>query len=448
MKSTIDWSAVEKEAIDLLSAYLRINTTNPPGNETAGAVFLKNLLEAEGIAAEMIGPEPDRLSVISGYSSAEPAAVLLLHHIDVVPAEADKWLQPPFSGAVIDDEVWGRGALDCKSLGIMELMAFVLLKRQGLEPERKIIYAATADEEAGGARGVSWLLQHHANRLRCRHVINEGVGLGFANDRHTVYLCQVAEKASCWTRITFTGRPGHGSVPHDDNCILHMARAVQALASHEFPIKITAPIQGFLSGFAAVQHFMPEAECLGLLDPSLCAGVLTRIPDPVLRRIIAALVKNTAVPTVIGGGSRTNVIPGICSCEVDCRILPGETPEELRATLAAILDACGCGEYTLEVSGSLASASPRDTGLYRVLEKSFQKHDPRARMLPYMSPGATDSRFFRALGVPCYGVQMEASTAAIDRIHGHNERTGTRHLRFGIQVLYSALKTFCFEDTP
>ncbi len=448
MSNSIDWDAVEKEAAELLSAYLQINTTNPPGNETSGAVFLKNLLEREGIAAEMIGPEPDRLSIISEYSGAEPADVLLLHHLDVVPAEADKWQHPPFSGAVIDGEIWGRGAMDCKNLGIMELMAFMLLKRQGLEPERKILYAATADEEAGGSWGVSWLLQHHADRLRCRHVINEGVGLGFANDRHTVYLCQVAEKATCRTRITFRGRPGHGSVPHDDSCIVHMARAVQALAGHEFPVKIAAPIKGFLSGFAAVQHFMPEEECRGLLDPSRCQAVLDRIPDPVLRRIIAAMVKNTAVPTLIAGGSRGNVIPGECSCEVDCRILPGETPEELRATLAAILDACGCGEYTLEVSGNLASASPGDTDLYRVLEKSFEKHAPRARMLPYMSPGATDSRFFRSLGIPCYGVQMEASIDAIDRIHGHNERTSIGSLRFGIQVLYSALKTFCFKDTP
>ena len=447
MNSTIDWAAVEKEAVELLSAYLQINTTNPPGNETAGALFLKSLLEREGIAAEVIEPEPGRGSVISGYAGAEAAAeVLLLHHIDVVPAEADKWLHPPFSGAVIDGEIWGRGALDCKSLGIMELMAFLLLKRQGLHPERKIIYAATADEEIGGACGAQWLLQHHADKLRTRYVINEGVGLGFSNDRHNVYLCQVAEKAACWTRITFKGRPGHASVPHDDNCVVHMAKAVQALAAYKFPVKITAPIEAFLRGFAAVQQFMPEADCAGLLFPNLCETVLKRIPDPVLRRIISALVRNTAVPTLVSGGSKTNVIPGECYCEVDCRILPGETPREFKAALAAILDACGCGKYTLEMSGSLASASPYDTGLYRVLEKSFQAHDSRARLLPYMSPGATDSRFFRQLGVPCYGVQMEASTEAIDRIHGHNERTGIDHLTFGIKVLYSALKTFCFEN--
>lgn len=449
MTSPIDWTAVEQEAVDLLSAYLRIDTTNPPGNETAGALFLKEKLAAEGIEARVLGPEPGRCSVISRYAGIGDAAdVLLLHHIDVVPAEADRWRHPPFSGAVVDGEIWGRGAVDCKSLGIMELMAFALLKRQGLEPEKKIIYAATADEEAGGDCGVSWLLQHHAGLLRTRHVINEGVGLGFSNDRANVYLCQVAEKASCWTRITFTGRPGHASVPHGDNCVVHMARAAEALASHAFPVRITGPIEDLFAGFAAVQQFMPEDECRGLLDPDRCAAVLARIPDPVLRRIMAALVTTTAVPTVVSGGGKVNVIPAQCTLEVDCRILPGETPDGLKAALAAVLDARGCGEYTIDMAGSHATASSRDTALYRALAQSFQACDPRARLLPYMSPGATDSRFFRNLGVPCYGVQMEASTDAVDRMHGHNERTGIDHLTFGIRVLYAALKTFCFEDEP
>ena len=447
MSAGINWNSIEKEAADILVRYLHINTTNPPGNETAGAVFLKSLLEREGIACEIFESKPGRGSVISGFKgSGSMADVLLLHHIDVVPAEADKWLHPPFSGAVIDGDIWGRGAVDCKSLGVMELMAMVLLKRQGFEPEKKILYAATADEEIGGVWGVQWLLKHHPEKLRTHYVINEGVGLGFSNDTGTMYLCQVAEKAACWTRITFRGRPGHASVPHDDNCVVHMACAVQALAGHGFPVKITAPVEKFLRGFAAMQQYMPEAECAGLLDPARCEAVLARIAEPVLRRIIAALVKNTAVPTLIAGGSKTNVIPGECYCEVDCRILPGETPEHFKKTLAEILDAHGCGDYTIEMSGSLASASPCDTDFYRVLEQSFTRHDPSAHMLPYMSPGATDSRFFRQLGIPCYGVQMEPSIGAIDRIHGHNERTSIKQLTFGIKVLYDALKIFCFES--
>jgi acetylornithine deacetylase/succinyl-diaminopimelate desuccinylase-like protein len=448
MAFAIDWAAVEKEAVELLRAYLQINTTNPPGNETAGAIFLKGVLEREGIACEIFESAPCRGSLISAFAGGGAADVLLLHHIDVVPAEADKWLHPPFSGAVINGEIWGRGAVDCKSLGIMELLAFVLLKRQGLEPEKRIIYAATADEEIGGTWGVQWLLKHHPDKLRTRHVINEGVGLGFSNDTSTVFLCQVAEKAACWTRITFRGRPGHASVPHNENCVVAMARAVKALADYGFPIKITAPVEKFLRGFAAVQQFMPEADCAGLLDPTRCGAVLKRIADPVLRRIIAALVRNTAVPTLITGGSKTNVIPGQCCCEVDCRILPGETPEQFKQTLADILDRHGCGDYSIKMSGSLASESSCDTDLYRVLEKSFRKNDPLACMLPYMSPGATDSRFFRQLGIPCYGVQMEPSIDTIDRIHGHNERTSIQQLTFGIKVLYDAVKTFCYENRP
>jgi acetylornithine deacetylase/succinyl-diaminopimelate desuccinylase-like protein len=211
-------------------------------------------------------------------------------------------------------------------------------------------------------------------------------------------------------------------------------------------VSITAPVRAFLEGFAALQQFMPQADCAGLLDPARCEAVLERIPDPVLRRIVSALVRNTAVPTVVSGGSKTNVIPGECFCEVDCRILPGETPEGLRRTIEAVLDGQGCRDYAVEMSGSLASASPFDTGLYRVIQESFARHDARAKMLPYMSPGATDSRYFRQLGVPCYGLQMDASTEAVDRIHGHNERIAAERLTFGIKVLHSALKTFCYED--
>ena len=447
MAFTIDWAAVEKEAVELLSAYLQIDTTNPPGNETAGAQFLQTILEREGISCEVIEPVPGRGSVITGFTGEQPADVLLLHHIDVVPAEPRAWLYPPFSGTVVDGEIWGRGALDCKSLGIMELMALVLLKRQGLEPEKKIIYAATADEEIGGTCGVQELLRQAPGKLRTRYVINEGVGLGFADGRHNVYLCQVAEKAACWTRITFRGTPGHASVPHDRNCVIAMARAVQVLAEHKFPVRITAPAAAFLRGFASVQQFMPESECAGLLYPNLCETILKRIPDPVLRRIITALVKNTAVPTVVAGGGKTNVIPGECSCEVDCRILPGETPDELKKTITAVLDSHGCRDYTIEMSGSLASASPFATDLYRAIEAGFRRHDPRAVMLPYMSPGATDSRFFRQLGIPCYGVQMECSTEAVDRIHGHNERVRADSLLFGVKVLYDVLRMHCFPGS-
>jgi acetylornithine deacetylase/succinyl-diaminopimelate desuccinylase-like protein len=226
-----------------------------------------------------------------------------------------------------------------------------------------------------------------------------------------------------------------------------MARALQALAAHEFPVVMTPPMEAFFRGFAAVQQFLPGAACADLLDPARCQAALDRLPDPVLRHVLSALVRTTAVPTVAAAGSKTNVIPGECSCEVDCRILPGQTPDELRAAIEAILDGAGCRDYAIDMVGSVASASPIDTELYRAVERSFSAHDGRARVLPYMSPGATDSRFFRKLGVPCYGLQMDCSTQAAELIHGHNERIAAERLTFGIKVLHGALKNFCYEGS-
>ena len=442
----IDWSAVEKEAVDILSRYLQINTTNPPGYETAGALFLKGFLEKEKIPCAIYESMPGRGSLISAYSgdTGKPD-IMLLHHIDVVPAEEKKWSQPPFSGAVIDGEIWGRGAVDCKSLGIMELMAFILLKRQGLRPERHIVYAATADEEEGGAWGVKWLMDTYPEKLSTRYVINEGVGLGFSTATHTVYFCQVAEKGSCWTRIFFKGNPGHGSVPHDANCVVEMSRAIEALSQYQFPVFIAEPVKRFIGKLAAVQDFMGEDEFMGLLDARESSHVLEKIPYKALRQILAAEIKNTAVPTVVHGGSKTNVIPGECYCEVDCRILPGSTPGGLAKTIDEILKGRGCKNFTVEVAGSLSSESSVETPLYRALEAGFRKHDPRALVVPYMSPGATDSRFFRAKGIPAYGVQMGASLDSIERIHGHNERISIKELTLGIKILYDVIKNFCFK---
>ena len=236
----IDWNAVEKEAVELLSRYIQINTINPPGNELAGARFLQEIFAQEGIACEVFESDKGRGSLITQFSgSGSIPDILLLHHIDVVPVEEDKWEHPPLSGKVLNGEVWGRGALDCKSLGIMQVMAFLLLKRQGLSPQQHIVLAATADEEAGSTWGAEWLMQHVPEKLAARGVINEGGGLGLKTGRSNLHFCQVAEKGVCWVRISFQGKPGHGSLPHDSNCVVEMARAIEALAGYRPPFVVT-----------------------------------------------------------------------------------------------------------------------------------------------------------------------------------------------------------------
>ena len=442
---TVAWDAVEREAAETLSRYIQINTTNPPGNETEGACFLKDILEKEHIAADLYESMPGRGSLVSRYrGDRELPDLLLLHHIDVVPAEQEKWRYSPFSGASVGGEIWGRGALDCKFLGIMEFMAFILLKREGLCPEKYMVLAATADEEAGGAWGVRWLMENHPGLLAARYVINEGVGWGFDTGLCNLCLCQVAEKGACWMRITFSGRPGHASLPHDENCVVHMARAVELLSGSCFPVRVTAPVRKLIQGLAPVQELMPPEEFLRLLNEGDCRRVLEGIREKTFRHMLAATLRDTAVPTVASAGSKVNVIPGECYCEVDCRILPGTDPDELAIRIRELLEAGGCRNFTVAFKGkSQSSVSPTDTPLYRALEDSFTRHDPRARVVPYMSPGATDSRFFRARGIPAYGLQFDASIEATQRIHGHNERISIEQLIRGTRVLYDTARRFC-----
>ncbi len=440
----ISWDRVEKEAVAILSKYIQINTTNPPGNETEGAKFLKEILHKEHIHSDIYESRPGRGSLISRYCGAENIPkIILLHHIDVVPAEEEKWHCSPFSGAIEDGEIWGRGAIDCKSLGVMELMALLLLKREGLAPEKHFVLAATADEEAGGGLGVEWLMDRHPEKLQTQYVINEGMGLGFSTGEKNLYFCQVAEKGANWIRITFEGRPGHASQPHGDNCVAEMSRALDVLSAHTSPFRITAPVKKLIQGIAPEQRFMPQEEFLALLDESRCKDILERIPLQPLRQMLSALLHNTVLPTVVRAGSKTNVIPSQCYCEVDCRILPGSTPEELQQHITELLMSRQCKNFSVEFKGkSLPSESSAETALFTALSASFKKCDPKAKVIPYMSSGATDSRFFRQQGIVAYGLQIETSIEAIERIHGHNERITIPQLTKGIKILYDVLKKF------
>ncbi len=438
-----DWTEVEREAADLLSRYLQVDTTNPPGGETEGARFLQDVLAQDGIGSDIIESKPGRGNLVTHFEPTEESpAILLLHHIDVVPAEKQRWRHPPFSGRMEGDFIWGRGALDCKFLGIMQLLAFVLLKREGLHPERCFRLAATADEEAGGTWGVKWLMENRPDTLKALAVVNEGVGWAFPTTGRSLCLIQVAEKAACWMGIRFEGEPGHGSLPHGRNCMAGLGRALDALFSHRFPIRVTDTVSQLLQGIAPLQGFMPQERFLDLLRADAAQGVLDSLPDETVRTMLTAVLRNTAVPTCAQAGTKTNVIPGECSCDVDCRLLPGSTPDELRRAVQELLTASGCGSFSIDFADpGPATASPVDTPAFSALRQGFQAIDPNAAVLPYMSPGATDSRFFRQKNIPAYGVQIDATLDSVRTIHGHNERIRRDRLLQGVRALYTALRS-------
>jgi acetylornithine deacetylase/succinyl-diaminopimelate desuccinylase-like protein len=444
---TLDWEKVKEEAVQNLSQYLRADTTNPPGKEMAGARVLQQMLEREGFATTLLESQLDRGNLICTMKGKEGLSpLILLHHIDVVPAEADKWKYPPHSGAVLEGEIWGRGAQDCKSLGIIELMAFLLLKREGFQPKRDIVYMATADEETGGKWGVGWLFENHPRLMKAEYVINEGGGVGMIVGRKNVYTCQTAEKGICWLKLTFKGKPGHGSVPHGDNCVVKMAKAIERISAYRSPLRRNRTTDLFIKGIAEEQPFPRSWFVRQLLNPLLSQRVEKRIPDPGFKGMAGAILRNTFVPTVVQGGQKVNVIPSECFCQVDCRILPGVTPERIKEEVHRLL--FDLRDYEIEVlQTSPASESPSENPLYNALEKALKELDPKAKMIPTMLTGATDSRFFRDQGTVAYGFQpmmpMDNLSEYLSRVHGHDERIAVKDLLFGTRVLYQVLKEVC-----
>jgi acetylornithine deacetylase/succinyl-diaminopimelate desuccinylase-like protein len=443
----IGWEKIKEEAVQILSDYIKVDTTNPPGKEMAGVRYLQGILEKEGFSTTVLESQPDRgnlFCAVKGTDGLPP--LILLHHIDVVPAEAEKWKHPPYSGLVINGEVWGRGAQDCKSLGVIELIAFLLLKREGLMPKRDIIYMATADEESGGKWGVGWLFQNRPDIMKADYLINEGGGVGMVVGKRNIYTCQTAEKGICWLKLTFRGKPGHGSVPHDDNCIIKMAKAIERISSYRSPLHRTLTTENFIKGIAEEQNFPRSFLTRQLLNPLFTRSVEKRIPDPGLKGMVGAILRNTFVPTVVQGGQKTNVIPSECSCQVDCRILPGVDPEMVKAEVRDLL--FGIKDFEVEIlQTSPPSESPTDNPLYRALEKTLKQIDPKTKMIPTMLTGATDSRLFREKGTVAYGFQpmapLDNLSEYLSRVHGHDERISAEGLLFGTRVLYEVLRDFC-----
>ena len=304
---------------------------------------------------------------------------------------------------------------------------------------------ATADEETGAKWGVNWLFQNHPEMMKAEYVINEGGGVGMIVGKRHVYTCQTAEKGICWLKLTFRGKPGHGSVPQEDNCIAKMGKAIERISSYRSPLRRTLTTENFIKGIAEEQRFTRSFMMRQLLNPLFSKAVERRIPDPGLRGMVGAILRNTFVPTVVQGGQKTNVIPSECSCQVDCRILPGVTPEMIKDELRDLL--FGLRDFEIEIlQTSPASESPADNDLYRALQKTLKRMDPKAKMIPSMLTGATDSRYFRDRGTAAYGFQpmapMDNLSEFLSRVHGHNERISAESLVFGIKVLYEVLKDF------
>jgi acetylornithine deacetylase/succinyl-diaminopimelate desuccinylase-like protein len=432
---------MKHEAVELLSRYLKIDTTNPPGNEDRGVAFFAEILQKEGIAYKTYQASPGRSSIRADIpGTGEKGAVILLNHIDVVPARSDEWSVDPFSGEVKDGFIYGRGALDMKGQGILELLAFLEFKRKGLTPCRDLIFLAVADEEAGGKNGVQFLLNNHADEFQADLVINEG-GFGLSNvlpDR-PLFMIATAEKGVCRVKLTRSGPPGHGSAPHGENALEKLVQGLSRLLEKENPVIITPLIAEYFKQLASSWEFLkpylqdgnPETLVEALAQNSM-------LDNPHM----AAMLKNTISLNLLHAGNKVNVIPSSAEADLDIRLLPGTDPDTVISDIKAHL---ADEDIKVESAGaSRASESSMDTEDFAIIKEVHLAHFPDALAVASLLFGASDSRFFREKGIACYGVcPMLIGLEDLGKIHGIDERISEENMIKGTEVFIDIIKRLC-----
>ena len=434
----MDWDKLLEESINHLQEYLRIETVNPPGNETEGARFFKNVFDGASIPCQIFEPSPGRGSLLATLKgNGEKRPILLLNHIDVVPVEKKEWEVDPFAGIIKDGYLYGRGALDDKSMGILEMMVLLILKREKIRLKRDILFFAAADEETGGGWGMEWAMGNIPALRESEYALNEG-GYIILNERGIPdrYEISNGQKVLCQLRLKAKGTSGHGSMPHSDNPNVKLIRALARVTKWETPYRILPMVREFFSKMAIKQpieekKFYEDIE-KGLNDPAFSAR-LTSNP------IYNAMVRDTISLTVLQAGSKVNVIPSESSATLDCRLIPGSSKEDFLKRLCGILG----DQIEVEVisEGQSHPPSPFDTDLYRAITRYAAENDPDCPVVPYLLPGATDGRFLREKGIITYDFcPFRLTEKEMMRIHGNNERIALENLRFGMKMMVEILK--------
>jgi len=442
-----NWPAVTDEAIRHLQALLRLETVNPPGNELVAAEYLASVLRSEGADPLVFTSAPGRGNVVARLKgTGERAPLLLYSHTDVVPAEPQHWSHPPFAGEVADGFVWGRGAVDMKGAVTQQLLVVLLLKRAGILLKRDVIFAATADEEIGGmdGYGMSWLAKRHPDLLRADFGISEVGGYNREFNGRPVYLIQVAEKGTCWGKVRATGRHGHASLPHHDNAVVHLARALERLAARGLPHHLTNAANGFLDAASAAVGSELGTALQRLKTPQGAAQMFEgELKHHELYSFLFAMLHNTATPTGLAAGVKTNVIPSVAEATIDGRVLPDFDTETFLQELRTVMG--DSFEYEV-ILASPPVETRHDTPFYALMAETLQRHDPRASVVPYLMSAATDAKYLAPLGVPTYGftpMQMPPDLDFMGMFHAHDERAPIAGLGWGVQVLYEVVKEYC-----
>jgi acetylornithine deacetylase/succinyl-diaminopimelate desuccinylase-like protein len=434
----MDWNKLLNEATDHLQEYIRIQTVNPPGNEIEGASYFKSIFDAEGIPCQVFEPSPGRGSILGTLKgNGKKKSILLLNHIDVVPAEKEHWKVDPFAGLIQDGYLYGRGALDDKSMGIVEMMALLILKREKTPLKRDVLFFAGADEETGGGWGVEWAIENVPRLREAEFCINEG-GSVILNDDGTAdrYGVSSSQKVLFWLEVEAKGTSGHASQPLPDNPNVKLVDALERVTKWETPYNILPMVKEYFQKLAPKQspdeRKFFEDIVKGLRDPAFSKRLIS---NPMFN----AIVRDTISLTILRGGSKFNVIPSESTASLDCRLIPGSSKEDFLKEIKKRLG----DEIEVKVVSESRSLppSPLDTELFQAIQRFAAKNDPGCPVVPVLVSGATDSRYLREKGVITYDFcPFRLTESELKTEHGNDERIALENLRFGTKMLVEIIK--------
>ena len=440
----IDWKKEGSEAVARLQGMLRHDTTNPPGDELVLADQLAQALREEGLAPEVLESSPERGNLVvrvKGDGSKRP--ILMMSHLDVVPAEPEHWTHPPFDGTVTDGFVWGRGDIDSNLTGEIQMQVLLMCVRMGIELKRDLVLVAAADEERGGVWGMKWLAENHPEWLDAEYGLNEAGGFALMVDGVPVYTCQVAEKGGASFDVVAQGKPGHSSVPHTDNAITHLANALTTLGSGLMPHRVMPCVAAF---FEQIADRVPDERTADLLravlDPEQSEAALAELPvGDATRLMFQAMVRNTCAPTVLEAGVKRNVIPSEARAQLSGRPLPGIDRETFEQEVREMVGP----DVILDLAEPFRAgvAFDHENPFFDVVCDSMSAVDPGCIVAPYMQTGGTDARFLTGFDIQVYGLipmRYEQGLDFFELCHGHDERVSEDNVQFGVQVLYDVVQ--------
>ncbi len=439
----IDWQKVEAEALEKFSAYIRVDTSNPPGNEIRAAEWFKRIFDAEGIPSEVAESAPGRANIVARLKAAtqnpEPALVLL-SHMDVVPVTREYWTHEPFAGEVRDGVIWGRGTADMKGQGIAQLMAFLLLHRMKVPLRRDVIFLATADEEAGAEFGAGWVAKDRPEWIAgAGFLVNEGARSSADGSGKPIFFgIGTVNKTPAWLKLTATGRAGHGSVPIPDSAVNKLIAALERLRVYRPPLEVTPPVERALasqalyekepwsSRYRNIREFVKQPEA---------RAELSRRPA------LLALLTNTISITGLHGTTKVNVIPPVATAELDCRILLGWTAERWVAEVKRVIQDDSIKVDILEKQTN--TESPLGTPLSAAMETAVKELYPHAGVALSPSTGFNDSHFFREKGIVSYGfVPFAVPEGDQSGAHGNDEHLPVKSFTGGVRLEWQLVYDF------